>query len=102
MDFFTILGATDAPPNSPTAYVMWVQTDELEDVSTCVATYRYSRYRGSFAPGERIGQGSRSGFVFFSSLVTVYMPPGTLVRVETGAKVRIGTSVIATLVRQSG
>ena len=102
MDFFTNLGATDAPPNSPTAYVMWVQTDELEDVSTCVATYRYSRYRGSFAPGERIGQGSRSGFVFFSSLVTVYMPPGTLVRVETGAKVRIGTSVIATLVRQSG
>ncbi len=35
-------------------------------------------------------------------LTTGYMPPGTLVRVETGAKVRIGTSVIATLVRQSG
>ena len=100
MDFFTNFGATDAPADSPTAYVQSVRTDEGEDATTCVVTRRHSRFKADAAPGERVGQGQRSGFVFFAREVAVYLPANSHAQVTKGEAVLGGSSIIATLVRR--
>ncbi len=47
--------------------------------------------------GEKVIQGSDSGFIKFGSRVDVYLPIGTKVNVALNQKVRGGESVIATL-----
>ena len=99
MDFFTNLGNADAPAQSPTAYTQWIQTDEDEDVVSCFSTMRYSRFKSAVAPGERVGHGSRSGFVYFGTEAVVYAPAGSHVEVEPGDVVLAGVGIIAMLVR---
>jgi phosphatidylserine decarboxylase len=100
MDFFTNFGAADVPTNSPTAYALWIRTDEHDDVAVCIATRRHSRFKAQSAPGERVGHGHRNGFVYFATEVAVYLPPNTHSQVTPGERVRAGSSIVATLVRR--
>jgi phosphatidylserine decarboxylase len=47
------------------------------------------------APGDRVRRGERFGMIMFGSRVDVFLPPGVRPRVQTGARVQAGTSVLA-------
>ena len=47
--------------------------------------------------GEMIRRGARYGLIRFGSRTDVYLPPGSVVAVGRGAKVRGGSSVLGTL-----
>lgn len=101
MDFWTNLGSGRAPTGSPTEYTIWVQTDEREDVVFCVITRAFSRFKADVAPGERVGQGQRNGFIFFGRRVEVLMPITCHAHVTPGDAISAGSGVIATLLRES-
>ncbi len=100
MDFWTNLGSEQAPTGSPTEYTIWVQTDEADDVVFSVVTRAFSRFKADVAPGERVGQGQRNGFIFFGKRVDVLMPANTCAQVSPGDSILAGSGVIATLVRE--
>ena len=86
---------------SPNCYSTWVQTDEGDDIVFVVSSLRpISRFKLSCAPGERIGIGQRSGFIYFGSIVDVFMPLGTRPEADAGRAVVSGCSVLGHLVRQ--
>ncbi len=84
---------------SPTRYGLWIQTDEGDDVMLEIVTAPFSRFKCAVAPGERLGQGSRAGFVFFGRWTEVFMPENTEMQVAEKAEVRAGEAVLASLNR---
>ena len=95
-------GAPRAPGLSPNCYSTWVQTDEGDDIVFAVSSLRpISRFKLSFAPGERVGIGQRSGFIYFGSIVDVFMPLNTRPEAAAGCKVKSGCTVLGHLVRGS-
>ncbi len=106
MDLFTRRGALGepqracAPNESPDCYGQWLRTDEGEDVVYVVSSHwPVSRARFDQAPGERVGQGDRSGFIYFASVADVLVPDGSRAAVEAGDRVAAGESVLARLAR---
>ena len=96
----TIDTQRDSPPfGNRSCYALSVQTDEGDDVVTAVSTNAvFSRFKSDVAPGERIGQGHRSGFVYFGTTVNVYVPPNARCEVTPGEGILAGSGVLATLV----
>ncbi len=91
-----------APGISPNCYSTWVQTDEGDDIVFAVSSLRpISRFKLYFAPGERVGIGQRSGFIYFGSIVDVFMPLNTRPEAVAGTKVKSGCTVLGNLVRDS-
>ena len=101
MDFWTNLGAQERSTGSPTEYTIWVQTDEVDDVVFSVVTRAFSRFKVDVAPGERVGQGQRNGFIFFAKRVDVLLPVDSYVEVSPGDAIVAGSGVVATLFRES-
>ena len=92
--------------SSPTCYALWIRTDEGDDVVLAVYGRRLvSRFKAEVAPGERIGQGKRIGFIYFGTAVTVYAPASTLldssIKTPTKARVTGGSQVLGTLVHDT-
>ena len=86
---------------SPNCYSVWVQTDEGDDVVFAVSSLRpISRFKLNFSPGERVGIGQRIGFVYFGSVVDVFMPVHTRLQIDEGSAVEAGGTVLGQLVRQ--
>lgn len=86
---------------SPNCYSIWVQTDEGDDVVFAVSSLRpISRFKLYFAPGERVGIGQRIGFIYFGSIVDVFMPSQTRPQAAEGSAVVSGSTVLGQLVRQ--
>lgn len=105
MDYWTsdrpFSAAREAAPStrSPNCYGVWVRTDEGDDVVIAISSLRpISRFKLDFAPGERVGQGRRNGFVYFASFVDVLVPLASRVEVEPDARVVAGATVLARLV----
>jgi len=96
MDFWA-----DAPGACGGSYAIWIQTDEGDDVAMCVRTRRRALFRCDVAPGERIGQGQRNGFVYFARRVDVYVPASARACIADGGAVLGATDVIAKLVREA-
>ena len=87
--------------NPISSYAVWVRTDEGDDVVWAVhASRRFSRFRSDVAPGERIGQGQRSGFVYFANHIDVYVPQLSRCVAQTGERALSGCSVLANLMSQ--
>jgi phosphatidylserine decarboxylase len=87
-----------APGESPDCYGQWVRTDEGDDVAYALSSrFALSRARFDIAPGERVGQGARSGFIYFASVSDVLAPHGSTARVSVGDRVDAGESVLAHL-----
>ena len=83
---------------SPDCYAVQVQSDEGDDVLTVVSSrWPLSRCRFDRAPGERIGQGKRFGFVYFASTFELLAPADAVPRVEAGDRVRAVSTVLAEL-----
>lgn len=87
--------------HSPTRYALWIRTDEGDDVTLTVDARRYiSRFRADVAPGERIGQGKRIGFVCFATRIEVLAPRGSRCRVAQGRPIPARAGVLAVLVHE--
>ncbi len=84
-----------------TRYVIWLQTDEEDDVVLVqrVPDFRFARPNCYVHVGERIGQGERCGIAPFGKVVEVFVPENSRVEVEAGMHVSAGTDIIATLMR---
>jgi phosphatidylserine decarboxylase len=54
------------------------------------------RIRWYINEGDRVKQGEEYGFIKFGSRIDIYLPPGTVVNVNIGDKVRGGETVLAT------
>lgn len=80
---------------SPDCYALWVQTDEGEDVVLAVSSrWPVSRCRFDKAPGERVGQGKRVGFVYFASSVDILVPSGSSSGVAPLERVRAVETIL--------
>ena len=108
MDYWTSAQPCNQPDSvraagfSPNCYSIWVRTDEGDDIVFAVSSLRpISRFKLYFAPGERVGIGQRSGFIYFGSTVDVLMPANTRPEVAAGSKVASGCTVLGHLVRGS-
>ena len=106
MDWYTrigVFGTTQrpcAPDESPDCYAQWLQTDEGDDVVFAISSrFPLSRARFDHAPGERVGQGARSGFFYFASVVDILIPDSSSASVVVGDPVEAGESVLARLSR---
>jgi phosphatidylserine decarboxylase len=83
---------------SPTCYSTWVRTDEGDDIVFAVSSLRpISRFKLYAAPGERIGIGQRSGFIYFGNVVDVFMPVNTRAEAKPDAAVESGCTVLGKL-----
>lgn len=92
-------GAARVRLTSPTCYTLWVQTDEGDDVVFSVLAKRsVSRFKAAVAPGERIGQGKRFGFIYFGTRVEVFMPADARCTLVERQRVLAGSDVLATLI----
>lgn len=101
MDFWTARGdgGTGSSLGSPTRYTLWVRTDEGDDVVFSVlARAVVSRFKAAVAPGERIGQGKRFGFIYFGTSVEIFVAANSRRVVSTGQGVRAGSDVLAALI----
>lgn len=94
--YWTEVDAAEDFLPSPTCYALGLETDRGEEIVIAVASdHRHSRYKNNVAPGERIGKGGRSGFVYLASRVDLYLPDNVECTAQVGQKVRAGTDVIA-------
>lgn len=85
---------------SPDCYGQWIRTDEDEDIVFVLSSRApVSRARFDQAPGERVGQGSRTGFFYLASFADVLVPAPSTVEVTVGDRVDAGESVLAQLAR---
>ncbi|MFT5172469.1 MAG: hypothetical protein ACI8W7_000633 [Gammaproteobacteria bacterium] len=107
MDLYTRIGTFGTTQRactadeSPDCYGQWLQTDEGEDVVFVISSnLPLSRARFDQAPGERVGQGARSGFFYFASVVDILLPADSSVMVAVDDAVDAGESVLAQLSRR--
>lgn len=105
MEFWTRAGSCLTPFQSQSAvdsfscYALWVKTDEGDDIVMAVSGRPVvSRFKSDIAPGERVGQGQRNGFVYFGTCVHVLVPASALARVKAGQRTLAGCGIIASLV----
>lgn len=96
-------GTLRATGHSPNCYSTWVQTDEGDDIVFAVSSLRpISRFKLYFSPGERIGFGQRSGFIYFGNIVDVFMPLKSRPEAAAGDAVVSGCTVLGHLMRDTG
>lgn len=74
-----------------------VKNDRIEILYRQIAGALAKRIVNYAKEGEKVTQGSDSGFIKFGSRVDVYLPVGTKVNVTLNQKVKGGESVIALL-----
>lgn len=108
MDYWTAAqpfnkpGILRASGFSPNCYSVWVQTDEGDDVVFAVSSLRpISRFKLSVSPGERVGIGKRIAFIYFGSIIEVFMPVQSRPLATPGSVVQSGCTVLAHLVRKA-
>jgi len=80
---------------------VWLKTDEDDDVVVVMHRGPLHNLPHCYVRiGERVGQGQRCGYIQMGGLVEVYLPRHSRVQVKSGAPVRAGSDVIATLVHK--
>lgn len=94
-------GKADASTGGP-RYAQWIQSDEADDVvQVIIPGIAFIRPRCYVHSGERIGQGQRCGFIHFGGQVEIWVPEGSRIDVEVGARLQAGSDIIATLVHEN-
>ena len=91
------------PPNLPEStdipHGVWLKTDEGDDIVMVMNKGRLKNEPRCYVRfGDRIGQGSRCGFVHLGGKVELYLPEASRMLVATGDWVRSGSDIIAKLV----
>ena len=83
---------------SPNCYTVQIRGDEGDDVVFAVSSLRpISRFKLYAAPGERVGIGQRIGFLYFGSIVDVYLPATATTATDAGARAMAGCTVLGHL-----
>ena len=83
------------PENNDKALVLWVRTDEEDDVVVHVLLNSSFQHGGTaLHPGERVGQGRRCGFVAVGCKVRVYLPSNVKHIAAVGEKVTAGKNIL--------
>ncbi len=91
-----------ADNNSSPSAILWIQTDEKDDVVTSIlGGFWLWKPSCETQSGERVGQGQRCGFMRFGSRVVLMLPKSAIARVGPGDKVSSGESIVANLIRRS-
>jgi len=81
-------------PECP-ANALWIETDEGDSVVLQFHDYRFGLAPSSFVKlGERVGQGSRCGYLRLAKFAEVYLPVDGKVHVEPGQTVTAGSDLI--------
>jgi len=89
----------DQPAGDDRHYVMWIQTDEQDDIVLILEIpSSWQKPQCYVHVGERIGQGQRCGRTRFGGYVEIFMPDNVRLEVGHGDHVTAGTSVLATMV----
>lgn len=89
----------DNPQTSHLQHVIWIQTDEGDDVIVALhAGGRFNRMHCYANAGERIGQGKRCGFIPFGTRIDVYLPKQARSPCSAGDTVKGGSDLIAEFV----
>jgi phosphatidylserine decarboxylase len=84
------------PKDNKKALVLWLHTDEQDDVVVHVELDSMLQHGGTaLHPGERVGQGRRCGFVAVGCTVNVYLPENVKQIAAVGDKVTAGKSILA-------
>jgi len=86
---------------SPRPHGVWIKTDENDDL--VVTMYRgpmHSLPQCNIRIGDKVGQGQRCGFIRFGGRVEMFLPENSRVAVESGTRLKAGSSVVATLVHK--
>ncbi len=89
-------------PGIQRRYTYWIQTDEQDDIVYSIAT-------GNCAPfvkimlrlGERTGQGQKSGFLYFNSIIDVLVPDSCRIQLNVGDTVDSGSTVLAEIIHDN-
>lgn len=82
-------------------HASWVQTDEGDNVVWAVEAAGWRRKPCRNQTGERVGQGQRCGFQWFSGKVSVYLPTAARSTLKAGDRIVAGETVIASLVHNT-
>ena len=84
-------------------YTYWIQTDEGDDIVYSIGTVKFSPFLGiNLRCGERTGQGQRSGYLYFSGIVDVYVPETSRIMINTDDNIEAGSSILAMIIHKSG
>ena len=84
-------------------HAYWFQTDEGDDIVMSFRLGPYSPYTRMLPScGDRSGQGTQCGFLFFKGAIALYLPENTWVEVKVGDNVMAGTDIIGTFVHKEG
>lgn len=82
-------------------YVVWIQTDEDDDVVMIVHIPQWwQRLQSYLYVGERVGQGQRCGRTRFGGYVDIFMPENVRLEVCHDDRLMAGVSVLATLIHK--
>ncbi len=93
------LHRADDPETSHMQHVIWIQTDEKDDVVLALhAGGRFNRMHCYVNAGERIGQGKRCGFVPFGTRIEVYLPKQSRTTLAAGTRIYGGSDLIGEFV----
>ncbi len=85
-------------PFTAATNVLWIQTDEGDNVVMGFRDYRLGLPPRAFVRyGERLGQGQRCAYLRLARLVDVEVPGDSKVSVEPGQLLVAGTDLIGTL-----
>lgn len=76
---------------------LWLRTDEEDDVRLLLDGPAFARPIAWARYGERLGQGQRCGFLRLATEALLYLPAGSHVEVQPGARVLAGETVLASL-----
>lgn len=91
----------DQPSAKNHHYVLWVQTDEKDDVVMIIEfPNNWQRPECYLHVGERIGQGQRYGRTSFGGHVELFMPINARLEVNHGDHVKAGAGVLATMIHK--
>lgn len=94
---------TDSEKGIKNRYTYWIQTDEGDDIVYSIGTVNFSPFLGiKLRCGERTGQGQKSGYLYFSGIVDVYIPETSRVLINPDEKIDAGSSILALIIHKSG
>lgn len=92
---------SDSEKGIKNRYTYWIQTDEGDDIVYSIGTVKFSPFLEiNLRCGERTGQGQKSGYLYFSGIVDVYIPETSRVMISANEKIDAGSSILALIIHK--
>ena len=83
-------------------YTYWIQTDEKDDVCYSIAIGKHTPFiKINLLSGERIGQGQKCGYMYFTGITDVLIPELSRVVITVGDKIESGSCILAQIIHDN-